>query len=248
MHAIDRSAQTNRWRKKPASAKLLVSIGLMAMSLGLPGWSAQVSVLLAALGLVVFGAGVAPRDLAHAFAVPFGFILTGAVAQMLTLDHHGWVPLIGLQGAEGLAKAGFVSFRSLACVAALLMLALTTPLTSLLQLFQRLGLNADISDIAMIMVRMIWLTLDCLESGSRSISARLGYTSRRRMLSSSALLGASLLPRVLSRAQRMETGLAARGYGGRLAFLSVEEQASSASLGMIALGLLSLTFLLAWFP
>ena len=66
----------------------------------------------------------------------------------------------------------------------------------------------------MVMFRIIWLLLDCLEAGQRSLGARLGFNGNRRMLKSSGLLLASLLPRVLGRARRMEAGLAARGYTG----------------------------------
>ncbi|WEZ85925.1 CbiQ family ECF transporter T component (plasmid) [Rhizobium sp. 32-5/1] len=109
-----------------------------------------------------------------------------------------------------------------------------------------MGLNAEISDIAMVMFRIIWLLLDCLEAGQRSLGARLGFAGKRRMLRSSGLLLASLLPRVLGRAKRMEAGLAARGYTGRLNFISVETPASRARLLAIGTVLCGMFFFMRW--
>ena len=153
---------------------------------------------------------------------------------------------MSLVPAPEMAQAGFIALRSAACIASLQFLAFTTPLSSLLQLLQRLGLNAEISDLAMAMLRLVWLTLDCLDNGQKALSARLGYANGRRMIRCQALLLAALLPRVLNRAARMETGLAARGYSGRLHVLSIEKSASPYRLGLIALGFATFIALSLW--
>lgn len=245
MRAIDRCTQTNRWRHYAAGEKLLFAVGVMAVSLISAGWAGQVVVLIAMLVLMNIGAGIAWIDILRAARVPFLFIATGTLAQLVSVTLVGYVPTFSLVSVEGIDKACFVALRSGTCVSALLFLALTTPLSSILQLLQRMGLNAEISDIAMVMFRTIWLLLDCLEAGQRSLGARLGYTSNRRMLRSNGLLLASLLPRVLDRGRRMETGLAARGYTGRLNFISVERPASGAGLLVVG-GVLAGVFVLTW--
>ena len=248
MRSIDRSAQTNRWRHHAASEKVLLALGLMVISLSIHNLGAQVILLILASVLTMAVAKVSPRDVLAAGLVPLGFILTGTAAQLLVLDFSGSRSWLSLAGPEGFRAAAFVAARSLACVSALLLLALTTPLASILQLLQRIGLNADLSDIAMIMIRMIWLTLDCLETGHRSIVSRLGHARMGRMLRSNAMLGASLLPRVMSRAGRMEIGLAARGYDGHLRFLSAERRSTWPRLALILGGLLLLAVLLGTLP
>ncbi|MCV3767769.1 cobalt ECF transporter T component CbiQ [Rhizobium sp. TRM95796] len=246
MRAIDRCAQTNRWRRHAAGEKLFLSLGVMALSLLSAGWSTQAAVLLAMLALTHFGAGIAWRDIAAAARIPLLFIATGGVAQLFSVTVVGYVPHIALVSDEGIGQACFVALRSSACVCCLLFLALTTPLPSILQLLQRKGLNAEISDIAMVMFRIIWVLLDCLNAGRQSLDARLGYTGKRRMLKSNGLLLASLLPRVFARARRMETGLAARGYTGRLDFISVEKPASRIRLLVIGMILLVFYALSRW--
>lgn len=247
MRDIDRCAQTNHWRHHAAGEKLLFAFGMMLVSLTAAGAWGQVAILVAMLALTIFGARVRLVDIARGGRVPLLFILAGTLAQSLSVSmQDGW-PMLSVASPEALANAGLVGLRSCACVAALLFLALTTPLSSILQLLQRIGLNAEISDIAMVMFRILWLLLDCLDNGQKSLSSRLGYTSYRRMLTSNAILMASLLPRVLHRAGRMEIGLAARGYGGQLHFLSAERPASLLRLSLIGFLLLLVSLGLLWF-
>ncbi len=88
-----------------------------------------------------------------------------------------------------------------------------------MQLLRRVGVSAELSDIALMMFRFVWLTLDCAEAGVQSQANRLGYVTYRGGLHSMGMLLSSLLPRVLNRARRLESGLAARGYAGELRFV-----------------------------
>jgi cobalt/nickel transport system permease protein len=234
---IDRNAQTNRWRRIPAIEKAALAMGMMLVSLGTPGWTAQGMIILIMLSSLLFGARVPPRDLLSCASIPLGFIAAASLAQVVTWHFLRGMPVFGVSRQQ-LLPAIYVALRSFACVSALLWLALTTPLTDILQLLRRLGLSSEISDIALMMFRFIWLSLDCLESGVRSQANRLGYSGYRRGLHSMALLMAALLPRVLSRARRLEGGLAARGYSGELRFIELRRpQSRLRQLGI--LGLLS---------
>jgi cobalt/nickel transport system permease protein len=221
---IDRNAQTNRWRRIPAVDKAVFALGMMVVCL-LSSWPAQLAVILLMLSSLLAGARVPLRDVLSCATIPMGFIAAGTVAQIITLHFHGGLPVFGI-APDALLPAGRVALRSFACVSALIWLALTTPLTDILQLLRRLGMGSEISDIALMMFRFIWLTLDCVESGVNSQANRLGYATYRGGLKSMGMLLASLLPRVLSRARRLEAGLAARGYTGELRFVELQRAVS----------------------
>ncbi len=224
MRLIDRNAQTNRWRRIPAVDKAVFALGMMVVCL-LSSWPAQLAVILLMLSSLLAGARVPLRDVLSCATIPMGFIAAGTVAQIITLHFHGGLPVFGI-APDALLPAGRVALRSFACVSALIWLALTTPLTDILQLLRRLGMGSEISDIALMMFRFIWLTLDCVESGVNSQANRLGYATYRGGLKSMGMLLASLLPRVLSRARRLEAGLAARGYTGELRFVELQRAVS----------------------
>lgn len=221
MRSIDRCAQTNGWRRLPTAEKLVFSLGVMLVALFTASWTIQFAVIAAMLGLLHFGAGIAWRDILNAAIVPLGFIAFSTLAQAVTVGGQPW---FGIAPPETLTHAAFVGLRSVACVLALLFLALTTPLTSILAVLRRMGLSKDLADIALLMFRLIWLLLDCLDAGRQSQTARLGHDGWRRTIHSNGMLLASLLPRALGRADRLNTGLAARGYDGDLRFICVEHK------------------------
>ncbi|WEZ85926.1 CbiQ family ECF transporter T component (plasmid) [Rhizobium sp. 32-5/1] len=67
---------------------------------------------------------------ARYFAVgphPLLFIVTGTLAQLISVTTVNAVPTFSLVSGAGVEKALFVALRSSTCVAALLFLALTTP-------------------------------------------------------------------------------------------------------------------------
>ncbi len=244
MRLIDRTAQTNRWRYRPTAEKLLLAVLAILVSLMSRSPLVEAAILALMTGLTLVGARVPKAVFLSASIVPLGFILTGLFAQILVLDFTGPLPRLSLAGPEVIASAGFLLLRGTAALSALLFLALTTPLNRIIALLERLGLNAHIADIALLMFRMVWLLLDCLESGERALKNRLGHSTYRGLIRSHGLLLAALLPRVLSRARRMENGLAARGYEGRLTFLGAEDTAKPAPLlaitaafaGLLAVG------------
>ncbi|WP_374651747.1 CbiQ family ECF transporter T component [Dongia sp.] len=224
MRLVDRNAQTNRWRQTAALEKVVFSFGAIVLALCSASWIVQMSIIVILLTTMRLGAGIPLRDIGLAASVPVGFILAGTIAQVMTVEFASFVPRVGISAAA-FAGAGFIALRSLAGVMGLLFLALTTPLTDLLRLLRRTGLSAELGDIALMMFRFVWLTLDCLEGTRRSQANRLGFVDYRRSLRSSGLLLANLLPRVLSRARRLEAGMAARGYTGELRFVVRERPA-----------------------
>lgn len=245
MRLIDRTAQTNRWRHHPTAEKLLIAVLAILVALITRSPLVEATILTAMVAVCVFGAAIRPGIILRASIVPLGFILTGLLAQILVLDLSGSFPFIALAGKDAVADAGFLLLRGMAALSGLLFLALTTPLNRIIAYLERIGLNAHIADIALLMFRMVWLLLDCLDSGERALKNRLGHSTYRGLIRSHGLLLAALLPRVLSRARRMENGLAARGYEGRLTFLGAEDRARATPLFAITAtyaGILTLGF------
>jgi cobalt/nickel transport system permease protein len=244
---IDRNAQTNRWRRIPVGDKAALAVGMMIVSLCTAGWLVQGIIVVIMWGSLLAGARVPPRDALQCASIPVGFIAASSVAQLISLHFDHGMPVLGFS-SQALVPAAQLALRSFACVSALLWLALTTPLTDILQLLRRLGLGHEISDIALMMFRFVWLTLDCLESGVHSQANRLGYVGYRRGLHSMAMLLASLLPRVFGRARRLENGLAARGYAGELRFIEVTRQSSRLRQAGIAMLLVGVAVVGRWVP
>jgi cobalt/nickel transport system permease protein len=214
MSPVDRSAHLNRWRHRPLIEKSLLALGMLALAVSLPPFPAAVMIAAGMAAAALAGARVPVRVWLACALAPVGFMLTGAVVLVVQFDGHG----LSLSPA-GLAAAGGLIARALAGLSCLLFLALTTPATDLMAGLRRLGVPAEIVEIALLMYRFIFLIADEAFAMNAAQAARLGHSTSWRRLRSLGLLLASLLPRALDRARRLETGLAARGWDGEMRVL-----------------------------
>ncbi|MCE1237695.1 MAG: cobalt ECF transporter T component CbiQ [Hyphomicrobiales bacterium] len=229
MTPIDRIAATNRWRGRPLVEKALLGLGLLALALALPPWPAAPAILVVATLVVTRGAGVPLATWAKILAAPLGFVLTGAATLIVTVGDHGVALAPG-----GLAAASALTLRATAAIAGLLTLTLTTPATDLVAALRRVGVPAEIVEIALLTHRFLLVAGDTAQSMNAAQAARLGHVDWKRRIRSTGMLAANLLPRTLDRAHRLEQGLAARGWtGASLAVLRPEPPVSIRRLAAI---------------
>jgi len=142
-----------------------------------------------------------------------------------------------------LELAGRLGARALAGLTCLLFLALTTPATDVVAGLRRIGVSTEITDMALLTYRFVFLLLDTAETMHAAQAARLGHVTWRRHMTSLSLLIANLLPRAFARAQALEVGLAARGWYGDLQVLSPVRRVSAVNFGII-IGLEALVLLI----
>ncbi len=228
--AIDDAAWTNAWRHRSTAEKAFLSLGLLLVAL--LGHAVVVGVLtgVAALLLALVGARISAPTLVRALAGPAIFVAVGLVAVVVTLDTFtgptiwSWGPF-AITG-DSLARAGEIAARSFGAVSAMLLLAMTTPVNDLLGGMRRIGLPAIVVEISAAVYRMIFLLLDSQAAIRESQAARLGYEDRSTAVRSFGQLGAATLIRAWTRAQRLEDGLAGRGYDGSLTTVGRKEPVS----------------------
>lgn len=239
MTPIDRIAATNRWRDHALAEKALLGLGLLGVALLAPPFPTALAVLAVATLAVTKGAGIALSTWAKILAAPLGFVLTGAATLLVTVGSHGIALAPG-----GVAAALALTLRASAAVAGLLTLTLTTPATELVGALRRVKVPAEIVEIALLTHRFLLVAGDTAQAMSTAQAARLGGADWKGRIRSAGLVAASLLPRTLERARRVEQGLAARGWtGGSIALLSPVKPVSPRRLAAIAATLAALALL-----
>ncbi len=234
MLATDRHAWTNRWRFIHPGEKALFVVGLLAADFALPAASVAPQVFAAAFLATVIGAKVPARAFWGVMVVPAGFLLAGLPALAVSVQLEGAGPLLSLS-PEGLALAVAVQLRSLAAVACLAFLILTTPIPDLLALARRLGMPPALVELAYLMHRLVFVVLERASAARQAQEARLGYRNFKTSIRSLGLLVGGLFLRSLDRGRRLDTGLAARGYQGDLRVLSAEPELSVKRLALAVL-------------
>lgn len=206
---VDDAAWASPWRRFGAGPKLLLSGGMVVSALFLPPLGdALVAVL--ALGLMLGPARVPARTVGILATAPFLFLLLGS----LPIAFEGWPPA---PTRAGFVRAGELWIGSMAGTLALLLFATTTPLHQLIMWLQRCRVPSELIEIASLIYRVLFVTLETAIGLMSAHRARLGDAAGwRRRIAASAGIASTLFIRTWQRMSRLNEGLEGRGYDGQL--------------------------------
>lgn len=219
---IEQSAYANRWRQvTPAAKGGFALAGLIAAyTATTPGSALLVALLLAAAALA--GAGVAPGRYLRVAAPAAGFLALSCLSLAFSVSLDADNRPVWTLDPQALPAIALIAARSLAALAALLGLVLTTPLPDLLALLRRLHAPEILLDLMVLCYRMLFVLRSTIDQTRIAQRARLGYGDTRRSLRSLALLVANLAVQVWQRAACLQRAALARNGDGPLRFLTPE--------------------------
>ncbi|MFO1430913.1 MAG: cobalt ECF transporter T component CbiQ [Candidatus Competibacteraceae bacterium] len=234
MYLTDQYAWTNRWCHHHPVEKLLLAGGLLLLSMILPPLTTAPIVLLVVGLATVVGAGIPAATLGRFIAVPGTFLLIGIPFLALSVNSAEGIGF----SLSGLETALRVVARSLAAIASMAFLTLTTPVVAWAPLLRRLGVPQVIVEIMLLIYRLIFVFAEQAVTTSQAQTARLGYNGIRRSFRSLGLLVAGLFGRSLAQMRRLEIGLAARNFDGEFRVLQPTYELSPWRLALIGGALL----------
>lgn len=166
------------------------------------------------VGLAVHAVGVRP---VRWFGIPAAFLLPGIGIILLVTPGtpvvEFWV--FSVSGA-GVETAAHTLSRSIAALAILSFLVLTTPIQAVVSTLRKVPLPDIVVELFLYVYRAIQLTIEEAVGMRTAASARLGFGGRLRTYRSIRLLAASLLVRSFDRVERFGDSLRARNYNGSL--------------------------------
>lgn len=212
--AIDDAAWSSRWRERSVRDKACLSMGLLLTAAVLPPWPTSAVVAVVALGLLTAPAGTPVALVVRAFRGPLVFIAIGCVSVAVVVTTTGGFSLSVTP--DSAQRALGVAGHAVAGSAAMLLLAMTTPMVDLLAGLRRVRVPAACVEVAGLVYRMLFILLESVGTIRESQSSRLGYSSMSRSMRSAGMLTAATLTRSWSRARRLEQGLAGRELSGSL--------------------------------
>lgn len=217
---IEQSAYANRWRRvAPAAKGGFALAGLVAAFVAAtPAVAGGVALLLAMA--TVLGARVSVGLYLRVAAPAIGFLGLSSLSLLVSLGADAGGGITWQLAPDAVPRIGLVATRSLASLAALLLLVLTTPPTDLIALLRRLRLSEVVVDLMVLCYRMLFVFSEAVRDTLTAQSARLGYSSLRRSQSSLSLLVANLALQVWQRAHALHFAALARNGDGPLRFLA----------------------------
>jgi len=170
--------------------------------------------------VTVLGAGVVTGLYVRVAAPALFFLGISCLSLAFSLDFNGEAQAMPFHlTPSGLRQVADVSARSLAALAALLFLVLTTPLIDLIALLRRLKTPELLLEMMVLCYRMLFVFSAAVHDTLTAQSARLGYATTGLALRSLGGLAASLTLQIWQRAHDLHVAAQARNNDGPLRFL-----------------------------
>jgi len=157
--------------------------------------------------------------------LPLGFLLASTPMLLISLDVSDGIA-IGWQPDQIPVAAALVA-RAAGASACLVLLALTTPVHSIVPILGRIGVPAFLIEIILLTYRLIFVFTETAANAYQAQTARLGYSNWRKSMMSLGQLAAALFQRSMEKAKHMEIGLSARGFEGNFPVLAEDRNPSS---------------------
>ena len=217
---IEQSAYTNRWRRVSPLAKGLFSLcGLFA---SFAATTPTTACCIAAVILVVtlLGAGIPAERYLRVASPALLFMVVSALSLAVSVKIGGLESAVSLQLAKTeYVRVAQVCGRSLGGLAALLFLALTTPLIDIISMLRQLRAPEVLLDIMVLCYRTLFVFSESVHDTITAQSARLGYATARLSMRSLGGLVANITVQVWQRSQALYLAAMARNNDGPLRFL-----------------------------
>ena len=216
----EQSAYANRWRRVTPVAKGCFSLcGMIAaFAAGSPRTALIIALIISAIS--VFGAGIPLLRYLRVAAPPLLFLLVSALSLAISLDFGTSATGVSLHVAgSDFPRIAQASSRSLACVTALLFLALTTPLSDIISLLRRCKIPEILLDLMTLCYRTLFVLSEAVHDTMTAQSARLGYTTLTVSMRSLGGLISNLIVQVWQRSLALHNAAQARNNDGALRFL-----------------------------
>ncbi len=199
-------------------AKLLIALAALIAVVTAEGIVLPLVFLGSCLGTVA-ALRIPVKLVAARLAAPLSIVAVLVVLQMLLV---GETPLVSftLAGwelaarAEGLQKGLLLGARVLSAVAVVFLLSIVTPAHRIFQALRWFKISRNWLEIAILMYRYIFVLMDRVADLAAAQKLRLGYTSKKRALSSCTALAGATLIHSLEQAERTHHAMCLRGYKG----------------------------------
>jgi cobalt/nickel transport system permease protein len=230
MH-VDTYAYANRIRAVDPAHKAILAVLLMVLSLVLDRPATGLLAALWAAGLALGWAGLPGRAFARVVLAETTFIVLGVVGVAISVAGAPpavavWYGRVGpwyLSFSSGsLYLAARLAARALGGAAALSFLAMSTPMTDLINLLRRLHLPELLLDLMTVSYRYIFVLLESMQRMVVAQESRSGYSSLRCSMRSAAQVGTLLFLESWQRSRRLDTALESRGGADHLRVLPRE--------------------------
>jgi cobalt/nickel transport system permease protein len=214
---IDYIAHNNKFTNIDSKIKSITAISLILIALILSMPIVSISVLLIAIFLTLF-AGIPYKFYLKFLSIPLIFSLITFIFMAFFFGSgvilwNSGISFLVIR-IDGLELAINTFLRIIACFSSLGFLALTTPMTDILNILSKLRVPKLLLEIAMLMYTTIFLFFSQIETMKNAQNTRLGYYGLKNSYRSLGVLISNLFFRSLDKSDKLQISLDSRGFSG----------------------------------
>ncbi|MGB9662556.1 MAG: cobalt ECF transporter T component CbiQ [Moorellaceae bacterium] len=252
MTNVEQYAYGNKLRGVHPAEKAMFSLGSLVLALNSRNLWVSLTILGVITWLLVATAGISLRFYIRLMLLPLSFLVTSALAIVITLARPGAQGMfcslslgslcLGV-ARQDVGRAVQLGLRVLPGVSCLYFLTLTTPMVEIMSLLRRLRVPSLVLELVGLVYHFIFILWDTAEKIYLSQSSRLGYISWSRSLFSLGQLAANLFLKSFQRSQMLNYALVSRGFSGEFRVLEPEFAISRCHISLIFLWLVFLIWL-----
>ncbi|MBP1759198.1 MAG: cobalt transporter, permease protein CbiQ [Firmicutes bacterium] len=228
MISIDCYAYSNNLKTVHPVEKSLFATISMIVCLMSPTIITPLIVLAAMAGGIVCTAGIPARVFLKLMVVPLSFLLISVLTIVFSIAPNPlgfWLTFtfnglnVGIRYPD-LITGVHLLLRSLGAVSCLYFLALTTPITELITILNKMKVPVIITELMVLIYRFIFVFLETATTIRRAQLCRSGYVSVKSSYRSLSRLFTALLGNVFVKSQELYNSMVARCYSGEIKVLT----------------------------
>lgn len=224
---IDTYAYSNTLKSVHPAEKFLFAMITLVVCLASPTVITPLIVLALMAGGIIIKAGIPARFFVKLMILPLSFVLASVltIAFSISANPTGfWLAqnvggfTVGIRYPD-LITAVHISIKSLGAVSCLYFLALTTPMTEIITVLDKMRVPAIITELMMLIYRFIFVFMEIATTIRRAQSSRLGYISTKSSFRSLSQLFSALFGKVFLKSRELFDTMSSRGYTGEIRVL-----------------------------
>lgn len=226
MLIIDSLAYTSRFRTIHPGIKVLITVPLLLLAVA---WqSLAFGLILTAVmgGVSVWGGGTPLRLYLRLLRIPLLFIALSLLAIVVNVTSEAGTgasvclgPVYLTVSAGGIDRGMRLAASAMGAVSCLYFLALSTPLTDLFYVLEKLRCPYLIMELMLLIYRFLFLLWSIAAELGKAAEGRLGTVNYRTSVRTLGQVSATLLIRALKRSSAIYDAMESRGYDGKIRVL-----------------------------
>ena len=218
MLIIDSMAYASRFRPVHPGKKVVVTVSLLILAVTLQNITVGLMLAVGMGALSVWGGGTPLGLYVRLLKIPLLFIGLSLIAIVVNVvpGTEAGMPIALSISAEGLYRGAELAASAFGAVSCLYFLALSTPLTDIFYVLEKIKCPFLIIELMLLIYRFIFLLWSVARELGKAADSRLGNRNFKTAVRTSGQVFATLFIRALRRSSAIYDAMESRGYDGRI--------------------------------